>query len=88
MHLTDSQSWRAQMLARNGGFSHRFIAKQVLSKPSLDSVEDEEIRAVRRALYAHRIRLGDWRNGLTPLAMTQARIAIRTKQPRKKQIAS
>lgn len=88
MRLNDSQAWRAQMLARNGGFSHRFIAKFVLHKVSLDDVERDEIRAVQAALAHDKVRVTDWRNGLTPLSLTQARIAIRTKVPRKANKAS
>ena len=66
------QQWQAINLARCGGFSHRFIASLVFGKP-LEAVADKERSCVSGCLHRAEVKVTNWRNGLTPMAMAHAK---------------
>lgn len=82
--LTLLETWKAEMLGRFGGFSHRLIASKVFDKP-LNRVTDSERNCIVHLLHKKRILVSKWRNGETSEAQDYARKVVTPKPRDKKQ---
>jgi hypothetical protein len=58
--MTPTQIYKIERMASRGGFSHRCIAKEAFGDDSFDSM-----KAVRSHLRSARIKVTDYRNGVT-----------------------
>lgn len=76
--LTPVQKARIELFAVNGGFSMKFIASLVFNT-SFGDVTTEEKRRVSAYLSANKIRLRDWRNGVS----NEARAHVRATTPQR-----
>jgi hypothetical protein len=79
--LTDLARWQMTVLAKNGGFSHRYIARYVFG---YDEPSDDEIQCVSGYLHRSGIKLAWWRNGESPLATRYAAKAAKQKRRNKR----
>jgi hypothetical protein len=70
------QKWQVENLARNGGFSDRYIASYVFHC-RFEKVTDVQKAAVTRYRAVVEVKLTHWRNGLTPLAQQHARTVVK-----------
>lgn len=70
--LDDIKKWKIEMLAKNGGFSDRYIASRVFDI-RIDKVSDAQLGQVRTHRLGQRYLLTDWRNGKTAVASQHAR---------------
>jgi hypothetical protein len=81
--LDDFTKWKIEMLARFGGFAHRYIASVIFEKP-LGRVTINEIRVVSGFLHRNKMKVSDWRRGRTPMAVAYAQKVTRPKAKEKK----
>ena len=70
--LDDIKKWKAENLAKFGGFSHKFIASLVFQKP-IERVTEKERGCIASYLCRNGIRISDWRNGQTVPSRQYAR---------------
>ena len=75
--LNDMQKWQVENLARNGGFSDRYIASYVFHC-RFEKVTDVQKAAVTRYRAVVEVKLMDWRNGRSVLATQHARAVVKT----------
>jgi len=76
------QKYMAARLARNGGFSHRYIASRVYGK-KLDLVTNEERSSVSAYLSYEGIKVTEWRNGKTIWSKTYVGKIVRIILPKR-----
>jgi len=81
--LNDVVKFQITALAKFG-FSHRFLAAMVFHK-TLAQVSDGEIASVSGYCHRRRIRVSDWRNGLTALARQYATRGMKPPKKKKRQ---
>jgi len=81
--LDDIKKWKAENLAKFGGFSHKFIASLIFQKP-IDRVTDKERACIASYLCRHDIRISDWRNGKTVSARQYAREKVSSRRERER----
>jgi hypothetical protein len=77
--LDDIKKWKAEMLAKFGGFSVKYIASLVFEKP-IGRVTERERACIASFLSREGIRLTDWRNGKTVQSMNYAKDQIKPKK--------
>ena len=85
--LDKLQMWQVCQLGKFGGFAHKFIASLVLDKP-LNRVTNNETRCVSSCLQRNRIKVMDWRFGITPQAQDYASKHVAPKKRQLKLIAA
>jgi hypothetical protein len=71
--LDDIKKWRIEMLGRYGGFSRKFIMRQVFGVEPGDMEELAYLSCISRHLRECGVRLWDWRNGVSPVAQHYAK---------------
>ena len=82
LRIDNLAAWQICQLGRFGGFSHRYIASLVFSKP-LGRVTRNDTNCVSSCLHRHDCKVTDWRNGLTAQASEYAAKHVR---PKKRQL--
>lgn len=63
------------------GFSHRYIASMVFHKP-IEKISDAELACVRSFCYRNKLRISDWRNGISPISRQYATRGMRATKKR------
>jgi hypothetical protein len=81
--LDDIRKWKAESLAKFGGFSHRFIASLVFEK-TMGRVTVKEVACISSFLSRSGIKVSDWRNGNTVQASRYAKDQVRPKKERER----
>jgi hypothetical protein len=69
------------------GYSYRFIAMWAFDYRSIDDVEEKYIQRVGSVLSQNKIRVTDWRNGLTAASADFATQVMKPKQRKAKRAA-
>ncbi len=73
--LDDLSKARATLLAKYGGYSHRYIAEVVLN-----DWDRKTVKAVSRYLQSRKIRVTEFRDGNTKEAQARSREILRRKR--------
>lgn len=81
--LDDLIKWRIEMLAKFGGFSHKYIASIVFDT-TFGRVDKLKTQCISGFLSRQGIRLSNWRNGFSTQSQVYSKQISRPKKAKKR----